>query len=279
MITLKFSYCFDSHIHSDNSPDGNNTVSHICESAVEKGLQGITITDHCEVNLFYKDLYDRTVRQSCFEVSKAASVFKDFIGIFLGIELGQPLQDIAAAEKALTLGRFDFVIASLHNVRGQPDFYYINYDKENVYDLLDSYYNELLQMAMWNEFDVLGHLTYPLRYIVGEHGISVDMSRYDKIIDEIFAVLINNGKGIEINTSGLRQKIGVTLPDEKYIKRYHDLGGQILTIGSDAHNANDVGAGIQEGMEIAYNAGFRHITLFKNRTPIRLPIYPEKMDE
>ena len=123
------------------------------------------------------------ILQSCFEVSKAASVFKDFIGIFLGIELGQPLQDIAAAEKALTLGRFDFVIASLHNVRGQPDFYYINYDKENVYDLLDSYYNELLQMAMWNEFDVLGHLTYPLRYIVGERGISVDMSRYDKIID------------------------------------------------------------------------------------------------
>ena len=127
-------------------------------------------------------------------------------------------------------------------------------------------------MAEWGKFDVLGHLTYPLRYICGDSGIFVDMERYAHIIDEIFRTLIKKGCGIEINTSGLRQKIGVTLPELRYVKRYYDLGGRIITVGSDAHRTEDLGKGTETGIEIARSAGFTEIACYKNRNPIFIKI-------
>lgn len=93
------------------------------------------------------------------------------------------------------------------------------------------------------------------------------MDEYEDIIKEIFATLIKNGKGIEINTSGLRQKIGKPLPDLYYVKMFREMGGEILTIGSDAHCTADLGKGINEGIEIAKQAGFDKVAFFKKRTP------------
>ena len=125
----------------------------------------------------------------------------------------------------------------------------------------------MLETAETADFDIMAHITYPLRYITGEYGTVIDMKRYDGIIGEIFRMLIRNGRGIEINTSGLRQKIGVTMPDAPLVKRYYELGGRILTIGSDAHCADDLGKGIAEGIELAKACGFSEIAVFKGRKP------------
>ena len=93
------------------------------------------------------------------------------------------------------------------------------------------------------------------------------MKPYEEIIAECFKVLINKGKGIEINTSGLRQTYGRTFPDFNYIKLYKDLGGEILTIGSDSHSTYDLARGIPEGIELARFAGFVSTCYFKKRKP------------
>ncbi|MBR6407694.1 MAG: histidinol-phosphatase HisJ family protein [Clostridia bacterium] len=269
---MDFPHLTDLHIHSDNSPDGNNSVSHICETAVAKGMEVIAITDHCETDLYYQDNYDQSVTQSFFETRKAIAVFSSYMKVLCGIELGQAVHDLKTADMLLAKRPFDFVIASTHNVKGKRDFYYLDYSHEDIPNLLDRYFDELLETARWNGFDILGHITYPLRYIVGDHGIDVDMSPFREKIDEIFRVTIANGKGIEVNTSGLRQKIGRTLPDAEYVKRFRELGGEIITVGSDAHYAKDVGADVRKGLEIIYEAGFRHVNYFERRKPYRIEL-------
>ena len=103
------------------------------------------------------------------------------------------------------------MIASLHELPDKLDFYFLDYAEEDVDSLLETYFSELLKIAKWGYFDVLGHITYPLRYIEGDAGISVDMGKYLDSIAEIFKAVISNGKGIELNTSGYRQSYGEAL--------------------------------------------------------------------
>ena len=138
--------------------------------------------------------------------------------------------------------------------------------------LLGEYFEWELKLAEWAKFDTLAHLTYPLRYIVGKYHRPVDMSKFDEIIDEILLTLIKNEKSLEINTAGLRQPIGVTSPDEGILRRYKELGGKLITIGSDAHYAEHLGAGIDKGYELALKCGFDKIAVYQDRTPTLIPI-------
>ena len=100
----------------------------------------------------------------------------------------------------------------------------------------------------------------------------IELERYNEITDEIFKVLVANGKALEINTSGLRQPIGKTMPTENYVRRFKELGGEFLTLGSDAHFTQHVGAGIDEGYAIAERCGFEYVTYFENRKPVKVKI-------
>lgn len=269
---MRYRYISDTHVHSDCSIDGVDPATMLCERAAVLGLYSITVTDHCEANAYLSDRYDKAIRQSFFEAKKARAIFCDRLRVYAGMELGQPLQDKEAAEKALSGCNFDFVLCSLHNLTGKEDFYFLNYTGMDVNSLLQSYFEELLETARWGGFDSLAHLTYPLRYIVGDYGISVNLSDYRKIIDEILLTLVQGEKALEINTSGLRQSFGRTLPEKEIISRFKELGGRYVTIGSDAHRWADLGAGVEEGIATAYKAGFTHFAVYEQRRPKLLPI-------
>ena len=149
---------------------------------------------------------------------------------------------------------------------------YLDYSQWDITDLMNKYFDELIKLARWAKFDTLAHMTYPLRYIVGEHGIPVDMSKFSDKVDEILSLLVKNEKALEINTSGLRQNLGKTMPEEDVVRRFKQLGGEFVTVGSDAHYAKDIGAGVDVGMEIAQRSGFDCVTLFQNRQPVQIPI-------
>lgn len=273
----------DCHTHTHNSFDADNdTVTERCERAVSLGLKAMAVTDHCEVNRFYdKDHYtidferkynddygyNKAFEGSMEEVNAAKELYNGKFELICGVELGQPLSDVETTQKILSDNRLDFVIASMHELPCHDDFAFLDYSKEDIPSLLEQNFMEILKIAQWGEFDVLGHLTYVLRYIQGEQGIVVDMKPYYEIIEQIFKEIVNKGKGIEINTSGMRQKYGGTFPSAEYIKLYHDLGGEIITIGSDSHSTADLGKGINVGIEIARNAGFKRIAYFKGRKP------------
>ncbi len=271
---MAFKNIIDLHTHTDNSFDGHHSTMFLAETAYMKGLRAVAFTDHLEMDAFYRDNFDRTAIQSFFEVAKARSAFNGKLIVCIGAELGQAVYNKPVSEKLLETMKYDFVIGAIHNLPEVQDFYYMDFNDESIdyMDLLRQYFEWELKLAEWDKFDTLAHLTYPLRYIVGKYGKSVDMSRFAEIIDEILLTLIKNKKSLEINTAGLRQPIGVTSPDEGIIKRYKQLGGELITIGSDAHYAEHLGAGIEQGYEIALRCGFNKVAVYQDRMPTLIPI-------
>lgn len=275
----------DCHTHTQYSMDSEADIIGMTEKAMKLGLAAFAVTDHCECSCWYDkeyykekgaDLelfdyfgYGRDFEASLSAVTSLKEQYGDF-NILCGTELGQPLADLEIAEKAVSDPRLDFVIGSLHQLPDEKDFYYINYynmTADEINDLLRRYFTEIYNMCRWGKFDVLGHLTYCLRYMKIRNGITPDMRPFDELITESLRTLAEKGKGIEINTSGLRQGFGACFPSLKYVKLFKELGGEIITVGSDAHKIRDLGSNISEGMEIAKAAGFNAICYFKERKP------------
>jgi len=279
----------DCHTHTHNSPDADNkSVADLCRRAVEMGLDTLAVTDHCEANRFYSMEYYNAVPQpdneydtydfrdyflkSMAENTEAKELFKGKLNVVCGIELGQANRDLKAADEILADKRLDFIIGSMHEIPNHLDFAFLDYSKENIPLLLDEYFNEIYKLCQWGKFDVLGHLTYTFRYIEGEYGFKADMSPYNEIIAESFRLIAQKGKGIEINTSGLRQKYKKTFPTLEYVKLFRDLGGEIISVGSDSHTPDDLAKGIKEGLEIAAAAGFKNVCRFEKHEPVFMPI-------
>lgn len=272
---MAYKNALDLHTHTDNSFDGNHSAIFLCETAAAKGLRAVAFTDHVEMDHYREQHFDRTAKQSYFEIVKARLAFRGKLIVCVGVELGQPTYNLPEAEHLVQQYSYDIVIGSIHNLRGKQDFWFIppeEYANGGAQAMLREYFDELLQLAQWGKFDVLAHLTYPLRYITGEHGIAVDLAEYKEQIDAVLEAAIKNNLTLEINTSGLRQKIGKTMPEEDVVRRFKELGGQRISIGSDAHYAEHLGAGLEQGMDIARRSGFTHMTLFQRREPIEIEI-------
>ena len=263
----------DMHVHSDNSPDGVHSPMFICECAVNNNIGAIAITDHCEVDSFFENKYNSMIFHSFFECSKARIAFEGNLLVLLGLEIGQPLSNKTLADKIVNHHNFDFILGSIHKPDGfEKDVKEIEYDKLDVYKFMEDYFLQLAEIVKWDGCDALAHITCPMRRIQGRYKIDFDYSKISSVTDELLKTLIKYDKALEINTSGLRQDIGLTMPDVNIIKRYKELGGKLLTIGSDAHNANDCGKGIPEGMQIAKECGFDKITFYVNRDIFELDI-------
>ena len=269
---MKYRYVADSHVHTDCSRDAADPAMMMCENAARLGLYALTVTDHCECNLFGSGGYEKSVIQSYFEAKKAAAVFGGRLHVFAGVELGQPTQNPDVASQVLDSCGFDFVLASVHNVKNKKDFFELDYTVEDIDGLLESYFDEVMKTIEWGRFDSLAHLTYPWRYIVGEHHIAIPEKKWKERIDGVLKALIKAGKALEVNTSGFRQKLGVSMPDLSILTRYHELGGKLVTLGSDAHRWADVGAGIEEGLDTLLKAGFHHYMIYISHEPKALPI-------
>ena len=126
-------------------------------------------------------------------------------------------------------------------------------------------------MVKWGQFDVLSHLFYFIKYMPLEKALSF-IQKYNYIIFDILKECINKGIGIEVNTSGLRSGLGITIPNFEYLKTYRKLGGELITIGSDAHKAQDIGSGCLEAISMIKDAGFKYISQYVNRNPIQIKI-------
>src|SRR5574344_998794 len=175
---MKYRYISDSHTHSENSFDGNDSIIMMSERAATLGLYSLTITDHCECQEYFEKDYKETISKSVLDISKAKALYHNRVKVLTGVELGQPTQSITAAKNVLSLADYDFVVGSLHNLKNEQDFYFLEYTQENVPELLKRYFNELLELAQQNMFDSLAHMTYPMRYIIGNSKIKVSADDY-----------------------------------------------------------------------------------------------------
>ena len=268
----------DMHTHSDNSFDAKNSVDMLCQFALKRGLYALAVTDHCESAYIRCDdvcefgSFDRLIPQSVCDINSAKEKYKDHLHVLCGLELGEPMHDPEQTAHALEYADFDFILASVHNLRGRDDFYYLDYKSVDVDELLHAYFDELIETASFEHFDSMAHLTYPLRYIVEREGYYPDLLPFQTQIDSVFKILIKKHKALEINVSGLYKPIGTTLPDVSLVRRFRELGGELVTIGTDAHDAEMVGKGIEHGIAVAKEAGFTQYAIFEKHQPRLIPI-------
>lgn len=256
----------DSHIHTNHSPDGKYSVNQMCDAAVSKGLDVITFTDHCEIDEFYSEHYNTRIIEAYDDYKEAKNEFSDRLTVLYGIEIGQPLFDKTLADKIVSDHQYDYILSSVHHPHGKmPDIKDIEYDKIDVYRFMEDYFSQLYDIAKWDGCDALAHLTCPMRRIQGKYKIDFDYTLIKDATDELLREIIRQKKAIEVNTSGLRQAVGRTMPDENILIRYRQLGGKYVTVGSDAHSTDDIGAGIKAGIRKAKECGFEQITVFVNR--------------
>lgn len=275
----------DLHTHTWHSPDAAaQTVADRIKAAEKMQLRIMAITDHAELNRWYpaeyyheqeteEFLYDsmRVYEGSVSETLTARAAAPMYgVKVLCGSEFGQIPQAPELARQIYSDPRLDIVIGSIHELPDMPDFYFLDYNEIDIPMLLEMYFEEELRLAQSDCYDTLGHLTYALRYIPGR--FRYDLTPHLPVIDEIFRTVIANGKALELNGSGLRSAPPFTDPDLMLLKRYRALGGELLTIGSDAHETKHLAYGASRLLRIAKDAGFTHLTYFEKHQPVQIPL-------
>lgn len=256
----------DYHVHCLNSPDSKEPLERICQGAAEAGIREIMVTDHYEM---FHDTdrwppYRREYLEQCFRIMRQCrEEFFDRVFVGFGIELGQWHLQPEGAKKVVKEYPFDYVIASLHKI-DDVDLKFFHYRELDTGKLLRRYLEDLLSIARQGDFDCLGHLDLIKRY-AAEQGVSIRAEDEEELVREILRTLIKRGKGLELNTSGLRQAVRETFPSRTILQWYREEGGMILTVGSDAHRRQDVGADFGQAEALASALGFSCISRFRER--------------
>jgi len=244
------------------------------EAGIAKGLDGICFTDHCdlmsgqtpgeEIATCYTD-WEKSYR----EIERVRAKWGKQIEILHGMELAEIPQAPERARQCACAPGLDFVLGSIHAMTGHLDFYYMEYtDLAACRKLVDLYLDENIRMAELDLMDVVGHVGYYNRYM-SRNGMWVDLMDYEEKLRHLFGILARNGRGIEVNTSGLRRNPGphFTIPELPVLKVFRECGGEVVTTGSDAHMAHHVGSHLAEAEELLRAVGFRYVTVFRARKP------------
>lgn len=263
----------DFHLHTSFSWDSETPPRAVVEAALKAGLSILCFTDHMDTDYPYDgDSFEFNTDEYFTQLSVLQAEYRDRIEIRIGVELGlQPhLGDIHRSY--LKCRPFDFVIGSTHIVDRldpyYPDFWELYDKKQGIARYLET---TMENIRHYDDFDVYGHLDYIVRYIPnGEKSFSYQ--NYADQVDEILKHLLAHGKGLEINTGSFRSGLTVTNPCPDVLKRYLELGGEIITLGSDAHTPEYTGSRLDYAKEVLRDCGFRYFTVFRERRPEFLPL-------
>ena len=261
-------YLVDYHTHSLCSPDAQAPMADMARAGMAAGLSELCFTDHFDLLDFSGTLcltHDWTAARAQF--ASAQAQWGQDIRLGYGIELGGAPTDFAAAEQVLT-EPLDFVIASVHNLdlsAGGTDFYEVCYDSMALcQDHVSNYLSTLEAISRWDGYDVLGHIPYLLRYMRDRDGQPVRLEAWEEQLRCILSGVIVRGKGIEFNTNR-----GASLEDYVWLLGlYRELGGEIVTVGTDAHCPEDVGKGVAQAYQMLRELGFPYVTAFHGRSPV-----------
>lgn len=260
---------FDNHIHSKFSTDSHMEAIAACESALETGLKGLTFTDH--VDFDYPDFDDSMLidyEEYFHFFEKLKSDWQDRLNIQIGIEMGYQPHVLDNIVSLLDKYSFDFIINSVHVIDKMDPYTKTYYQGKTQREAYERYLNVVLEsVTAYDNYDVIGHIGYVARY--GDFDDKPLKYRdYTDILDQILMKTLEKGKGIEINTSGLRTDLKTPIPGYDILKRYLELGGEIITVGSDAHFKEHIAHSFDEALKYLKNIGFNYVVHYENRKPV-----------
>lgn len=265
----------DYHIHTRFSSDCETEPRELIVKAYSLGMKELCFTDHVDFDYPSVDgriMFRIDADEYFSELDRLKHEFRDKIKVKIGIELGLNPSTNTLNDKFVKSKDFDFIIGSSHIVNGIDPYFPEFWEGKTVKDAIMSYYEAILKnVTLYNNYDVYGHLDYIRRYVPDKNYVYKD-SDFDDITEMIFKNIIYRGHGIELNTRNISSGITQFIPTITLLKRYHDLGGEIITIGSDAHYLKNLGYAFTTAKDILTNTGFKYITTFENRTPSYIPL-------
>lgn len=196
--------------------------------------------------------------------------------VLAGLELGLQPHLLVRHKHFLQLVDFDFIIGSVHVVDYKDPYYDDFYKNRTANQAYVDYFNAVLtNIQTFSDFDTLGHLDYIKRYVIkhfgSEDGALIE-SDYAEVIDEILKFLLTNDKALEVNTGSLRSGLTETNPSPAVLRRYHELGGKLITIGSDAHKPEHVALGFSDLPDMLHSCGFDSYVVYERRKPFEMPL-------
>jgi len=251
----------DYHVHTCFSHDSKAKPEAMIAAAMAKGMSSICFTEHCD---FDAPAAEESVDIDAYmaKMLDLQAEYRDQIDVRIGIELGLQPHLVKQHHQYVNEYPLDFVIGSLHVVEGKDPYYPATFEGKADAQVYDAYFKGLLEnVRAFSGFQVVGHIDYVVRY--GNDKVKqYSYAKYADIIDEILTIAIARNIGIEVNTGGLKAGLGFPNPHQDVIKRYKELGGEIITIGSDAHSPEYVGYEFENIKELLKNIGFDYVAQF-----------------
>lgn len=266
----------DQHTHCIFSTDSDAAPEAMIQGATEQGLTHLTLTDHMDL-----DYPGSTKETPLFEfnpqnyfavLTPLKETYHNTLTLGIGVELGlrPDRADLnAQMHRLLSDYPFDFVLGSVHLIGNEDPYYEEYWNSRSPKDVLHRYFNDMLRsFTEYDNFDSLGHLDYLIRYIPACCGTKdYAYNEYKEILDEILKLLIQKNKALEINTAGLIKGLPCFHPKLEVLKRYLELGGDLLTIGSDGHSPDKIATEFAKTEELLRSCNIKGYYVYKNRIP------------
>ena len=269
----------DYHVHTIYSDDSVYKMEDVIKNGIKKGINELCFTDHIDYgikrdvddplgpvylngqpisNVDYPEYYK--------EYLYLKEKYKDQMTLKFGLEFGIQVHTIPKYEALFKQYPFDFIILSIHQV-DDLEFWTGDYQKGRTEkEYYERYYQELYDVVnLYHDYSVLGHMDLIKRY--DDHDGYDSFNNHKEMITQILETVIKDGKGIEINTAGLKYGMPEPIPCLDIVKIYHDLGGEIITVGSDAHEVKFFAYRFDVVADMLKNAGFNYYTIFNERKP------------
>lgn len=262
----------DYHMHSSFSGDSKAPMEAMIERGIELGLTRLCFTEHMDFDYPYpteeeQGMFDLNTEAYLLEGSKYKENYNQQIQLYFGVELGLQPHLTQELEQYVAAYDFDFIIGSSHICHRQDPYYPSFYEGRTEETAYREYFESILEnIKAFHTFDVYGHLDYVVRYGPGKDR-EYTYLKYQDILDEILYNLIEKGKGIEVNTGGIPYGLRELNPCTDILRRYRELGGEVITVGSDAHVPGRIGEGFDRAADILTSCGFRYYTVFSKRKP------------
>lgn len=261
----------DFHVHSTYSGDAESSMESMILKGIDLGFETICFTDHQDIDFPYDEktpvgTFDLNTDSYLYELLGLREKYKDKIKVMFGVEIGmQPhlRRELALYAKAYD---FDFIIGSVH-LLNKEDPYYPNITSKYASDeeLYRAYFKEAFEdFRVFDNFDVFGHLDYIVRYgLTKDQDYSYD--KYKDLIDPLLEKLIDKEKGLEINTGALAYNLKDLNPCRDILLQYRKMGGELVTIGSDAHSTDNLGRGFDLAAQALTDCGFKYYCTYEKR--------------
>ncbi len=262
----------DQHIHSLHSFDSKAKMADMADAAIKNKLSHITFTEHVDYDFPKSDkvpkgAFECNIDSYLYDLLCLREKYGNDLAIGFGVEVG--LKESAESKNKNLVSSYDFdlVIASQHLLNNIDTYDAKCFDGLTDKQAISGYFEEMIKnIKSFNDFDVLGHMDYIVRTLPGGEGVYKPSDHLD-YIDEILLYLINNQKSLEINTSALNKGFKNSNPHADIVKRYKEKGGELITIGSDAHSPENVGGNFAVANDILIDNGFKYMTVYCKRVP------------